>query len=120
METKSIKVKEFKTRTVQVIIENEDDLSTYEGNDEEEVATKIAANNQDISNKLFDILGFSADITHEQFDKIKSRDFVAFMDELEDLVKDWQSIKSAYKRIIEEQIKEFNEPVKKSGVSFEF
>jgi hypothetical protein len=120
METKSIKVKEFKTRTVQVIIDNECVIKTYEGNNEEEVAADIAADNQEILGKLFDTLSFSADITTVQFDKIKNRDFIAFMDELEDLVEDWQSAKSTYRGIIEEHIKEFNEPLKTTRSTFEF
>ena len=79
-----MKVRELKNIEVEV------EGKIYSDYDAELVAMKIMTDDVDISCNLWDTLNFSCDITSKQFNEIKRRDFIAFMDEMEELVNLWK------------------------------
>ena len=77
--------------TTQKRIEVEHNGKLYSGADAESVALKIMTDHKGVNDFLWDSLSDACDITSKQFNEIKRRDFVAFMDEMEDLVDMWKN-----------------------------
>jgi hypothetical protein len=95
----------IKNEEIKIVVYRIDSSKTYTDSSIECLAAKVAADDEGILGKLFDTLNFSADMRPDQFKKIISRDFVAFMDELEDIVDDWKRLNKKLARDIRESLK---------------
>ena len=81
-----------KREIISVVVDREDSTKTYEGDDIDYIAAKIASDDEELLGTLWKVLNFSSDMDPVQFDKIINRDFVSFMDEIENIVEDWKKL----------------------------